>query len=232
MITLYYAPDNASLVVRMTLEEAGLPHETRLVDRRAQEQRGDAYRRLNPNGLIPTAIIDGEPVFETGAILLALSERVEGLAPPPGHADRGRFLKWLFFVATTLHGDLRQAFYSTDHVGADPAALAALRAQVVPRITSRVDMLEAAMAERPGPYLLGDAPSAVDLYAACCLRWAQIYPKADPVGLDLTARPALLAMVRALETRPGVARACAGDGIAAPFFSRPTHADPAEGSAV
>jgi len=53
MYELCYAPDNASLIVRLTLEEMGAPYRTRLIDRSKQEQRSAAYRDLNPRGLIP-----------------------------------------------------------------------------------------------------------------------------------------------------------------------------------
>jgi len=48
MISLHYAPDNASLIVRIVLEELALPYETVLVDRSASAQSSDAYLKLNP----------------------------------------------------------------------------------------------------------------------------------------------------------------------------------------
>ena len=50
---LHYAPDNASLIIRLALEEIGVPYETVLVDRRSRAQDTTAYRALNPAGLIP-----------------------------------------------------------------------------------------------------------------------------------------------------------------------------------
>ena len=73
-ITLYYAPDNASLIVRMLLEELELVYKTELVDRSAKEQQSERYLHLNPEGLIPVCIINGDPVFETAAILLSLAD--------------------------------------------------------------------------------------------------------------------------------------------------------------
>ena len=42
MYVLHYAPDNASLIVRLALEEMGLPYRTVLVDRARREQDGAA----------------------------------------------------------------------------------------------------------------------------------------------------------------------------------------------
>ena len=53
-LTLYYAPDNASLCVRLALLELGVPFETVLVDRAVQGQVAPEYLALNPNGVIPT----------------------------------------------------------------------------------------------------------------------------------------------------------------------------------
>src|SRR5680860_279820 len=39
-LILHYAPDNASLIVRLALEELELPYETRLVDRSVRAQDG------------------------------------------------------------------------------------------------------------------------------------------------------------------------------------------------
>ena len=52
-LTLYYAPDNASLCVRLALLEIGLQFDTVLVDRAVQGQKSPDYLAVNPNGLIP-----------------------------------------------------------------------------------------------------------------------------------------------------------------------------------
>lgn len=242
MHVLYHAPDNASLIVRMALEELDAPYETRLVDRASREQESAAYRRLNPNGLIPVCVIDGEPVFETGAILLTLSERHGALMPAPGAPGRAWLLKWLFFLSNTLHTDLRQAFYPTVYAGAAPDALQAHRAATEARVARGFQLIESALGETPGPWLAGSrgpaprqaesGPTIADLYIAACVRWAQLYPVAAPILPDAARFTGVMALARALEARPAIRRACAADGIAAPFFSAPTYADPPEGSAT
>ena len=95
---LHYAPDNASLIIRLALEELELPYETVLVDRARTAQQSAEYLALNPNGLIPVLETPHGALFETGAILLWLADTEGKLAPPPESAARGNFLKWLFFV--------------------------------------------------------------------------------------------------------------------------------------
>lgn len=115
---LHYAPDNASLCVRLALLRLGQPFETVLVDRRGRGQKVPAYLALNPNGLIPTLETDEGPLFETAAILLWLADRHgRGLAPPVGHPDRGRILAWHVWMANTLHVAMRSLFYPEQVAG-------------------------------------------------------------------------------------------------------------------
>ena len=88
---LHYAPDNASLIIRLALEELGQPFETILIDRRGGALDTAAYRSLNPHGLIPVLETPDGPIFETGAILLWLADRHGALGPGPQAPD-GRHL--------------------------------------------------------------------------------------------------------------------------------------------
>ena len=109
MYRLHYAPDNASLIVRLVMDAHGLPYDLALVDRSAGAQHSDAYRAVNPTGLIPALETPQGTLFETGAILLWLGDR-HGLVPAPDQADRGMLLSWLFFVSNTRHPDLLAIF--------------------------------------------------------------------------------------------------------------------------
>ncbi|MET1414260.1 glutathione S-transferase N-terminal domain-containing protein [Roseibium sp. HPY-6] len=90
---LHGAPDNANLVVRMLLEELGVIYDFVPVDRKTSAQKTQAYRRLNPQGLIPVLECPGQdaPVFEVGAILLLLADRHQSFAPPQEPRVGGAF---------------------------------------------------------------------------------------------------------------------------------------------
>jgi glutathione S-transferase len=93
MYKLYFAPATASIVPQAVLEEIGAPYEPVAVDVDAGEQKGEAYRRLNPNGLVPT-LVDGDfVVFETAAICQYLCDKhpEARLGPPADPRGRGRF---------------------------------------------------------------------------------------------------------------------------------------------
>jgi hypothetical protein len=53
---LFYAPDNASLIVRLTLEELQQSYETTLVDRAVNGQNNSEYLKYNPGRQNPDIV--------------------------------------------------------------------------------------------------------------------------------------------------------------------------------
>jgi glutathione S-transferase/GST-like protein len=99
MIDLYTAPTPNGWKASIALEELGLPYEVHPVDLMRGEQKRPEYLAINPNGRIPT-IVDRDagdfPVFESGAILVYLAEKMGRLLPadPKG---RSVVIQWLMF---------------------------------------------------------------------------------------------------------------------------------------
>lgn len=235
MTTLYrlhYAPDNASLVIRLALEELGLPYETILVDRSVAAQRSASYRALNPNGLIPVLETPNGPMFETAAILLWLAERHGALAPAVNSDQRGGFLKWLFFASNTLHADLRILFYPEAYIGDDPVQQRTLRDMQRRRLQQHLKNLDSAAAGRPA-WLGAADPSVLDFYLACQLRWMALYPNdEDRSWFDLSHYSHLSTLCKTLEHRDSVAAASTAEGLGPCPFTNPVPANPPEGSAT
>ncbi|WP_135506674.1 glutathione S-transferase family protein [Roseovarius aestuariivivens] len=230
---LHYAPDNASLIVRLALEELGVAFKTRLVDRGARAQASAAYLQLNPHGLIPVLETPDGPIFETGAILLWLADRHGRLAPSPDDHARAAFLKWLFFVANTLHPALRMMFYAEKYAGPDEAVQISLRTQMQGEISRHLDRIETAAGQGHG-WLNGKTPSILDLYLGPCLRWLVLYPlpEGGASWFRLADRQNLLNLCARLETRACVKRASEAEGLGLRPFTAPDYADPPEGSAT
>ncbi|MGV6805954.1 MAG: glutathione S-transferase family protein [Ruegeria sp.] len=227
---LHYAPDNASLVIRLVLLEMGQPFETQLVNRACNEQDSVAYRALNPNGLIPVLVTPQGPIFETAAILLWLSETHRQMAPAPGVSERAAFLKWLFFVSNTVHTDLRILFYAEKYISTNQAET--LRACIRPRLRGHLQLLDAEAANKPD-WLRGDQPSVLSYYIACLMRWMALYPiGADRSWFQISETPHLQMILAQLESRPATLAATEAEGLGATPFISPTHANPPEGSAT
>ncbi|WP_122073947.1 glutathione S-transferase family protein [Pseudophaeobacter sp. EL27] len=229
---LHYAPDNASLVIRLALEELGLPYETALVDRSAGAQNSAAYRAINPNGLIPVLETSDGAIFETAAILLWLADRHETLAPAPESPVRAAFLKWLFFASNTLHADLRICFYPQKYIGSDAADQAALSKVIKQRLQLHLGHLNDLAATKP-TWFGASQPSVIDFYLACMMRWMALYPaKSDRSWFDLGQYPQLAALLQRLESRPATLAAQAAEGLGPTPFTLPSFANPPEGSAT
>ncbi|OSQ51153.1 glutathione S-transferase family protein [Marivita geojedonensis] len=227
---LHYALDNASLIVRLVLEELHLPYETALVDRRVSAQHRPAYQKLNPAGRIPALETPDGPMFETAAICLWLADRHRDrmlLSPAPDHPGRGRFLSWLFFLSNTVHAEMRALFYPDKYAGSDPRAQDALSKQLHRNLQAHFDVLNTAWRTVEGDLTF------CDMYLAVLLRWPAIYPaSADTSWYDLKRWSALHALARRIEARDTVARAMMAEGLGPTPFSAPHPPTPPEGSAL
>ena len=85
--------------VRWALEEVGRPYDVRLVS--FSEMKQAAHRTLQPFGQIPTYEDGDLALFESGAIVLHLAQRHQGLLPDDANA-RARAIMWMFAALTTV----------------------------------------------------------------------------------------------------------------------------------
>ncbi len=224
-LRLHYAPDNASLCVRLALEELGQPYETQLVDRRSVAQKSSAYLALNPNGLIPVLETPHGPMFETGAILLWLADEYDLLMPPVTDPARAHAVQWLFWIANTLHPTLRMLFYPTQYTDGDHEAL---RQTTRNRLTAQFDLLQ----EAPNAdWLDTGGPSAQGCYLAPLLRWPALFG-GDTGWYKIEHWPRLHAFAKRMEQRDAAVRAATAEGLGPTPFSSPHTCNPPEGSAV
>lgn len=231
-ITLYYAPDNASLIVRLLIEELGIPYETILVDRSVAEQKSDAYLSLNPDGLIPVCVINDASVFETAAILLAIADMHGKLTVSIDDSRRPQFLKWLFFLSNSLHNDLMQRFYPEKYVDQHPQAVEVFTMNTLARMNRRFSIFNDAYRDAGTVYLFGSEPTIIDIYLAVCMRWAQLYPLDGKADFEAGQFASIIAMVEKLEQRAAIRQGCEKEGVSGLFFSQPEYCDPPEGVAL
>ena len=103
MIDLHYWPTPNGHKVTLLLEEAGVDYRIHPVDIRAGDQFKPDFLAIAPNNRMP-AIVDHEPadggpplpVFESGAILLYLSDKLGRFLPrdPRGRVEATEWLMW------------------------------------------------------------------------------------------------------------------------------------------
>jgi len=105
----------AAQKVRMTLHEKGQSWETASVDLRNGDVMNEDYLKLNPNGVVPTLIHDGQVLTESTAIIEYLDEVFpDPPLRPATPLERHRMRLWTKRVDEELHrstGVLSQAIY-------------------------------------------------------------------------------------------------------------------------
>jgi glutathione S-transferase len=105
MLTLYLSPGASSMAVHIALHEIGVPFETRSLSFAKREHRLPEFLALNPEGKVPTLIIDGRPLTEVAAILFYLARRFPAatLLPHEDSEAEAQAISWMSFIAATLH---------------------------------------------------------------------------------------------------------------------------------
>jgi glutathione S-transferase len=176
MYTLYYSPGSASLVVHWLLIDIGAPHTLQRLDLGAREHKRPEYLALNPNGVVPTLVIDGFPVYEAAALLLHLADAHPDadMAPAPGSIKRAQYYQWMLHFANSLQPAFRAWFYPDEPAGAANAEVSKDAARErIEACWQRVDQ----HLGNNGPYLLGDNVSAADFLLTMLMRWSRNMPR-------------------------------------------------------
>ncbi|MEJ6398305.1 glutathione S-transferase family protein [Yoonia sp. 208BN28-4] len=222
-LILHFAPDNASLCVRLALTQLEEPFQTRLVDRGANAQKSAAYLALNPNGLIPTLETPDGSIFETAAILLWLADRHEGVAFPSATSpERGPALSQLFWLSNTLHPTLRMLFYPQLYDG--NAAFPAATRDTLKGHFAQLNRMDLAWLDRDGPSILA-------CYVGPMIRWCGLYG-GDAAWFDLAAYPNLSDFAARFEKTPAMQAAVLAEGLGRTPLTSPSPPNPPEGSAL
>lgn len=203
---LYYRPSTASLCVHWMLIELGVPFELERVNFEADAQTSADYLRLNPNGQVPTLIVDGAPVTESTAILMLLAERhpQARFAPLPGEAGRAAYIELMIYLANALLPAFRNLFYPADYAAADQEAASVDYARG--RVEAVWDRLDARLADGRA-FLLGETITAADFLAVMLTRWSRNMPK------PATEWPNLGAYIGRMKRRPGLREVHAREGL-------------------
>lgn len=105
MLTLYFAPGASSMAPHIALHEVGAVFEPRPISLSRKQNRDPAYLSINPEGKVPTLLIDGRPLTEVAAILyyLARTSPAVKLWPFRSVEAEAQAISWMSFIASTLH---------------------------------------------------------------------------------------------------------------------------------
>ena len=110
MLRLYFAPGASSMAPHIALNEVGAPFEAIPVSFHRNETRSVEFLAVNPEGKVPTLLIDGRPLTEVAGILYYLARRYPDarLLPLGDPEAEARVVSWMSFVASSIHPARRQ----------------------------------------------------------------------------------------------------------------------------
>ena len=202
-LVLYTNPQSRGRIAHWMMEEIGLPYETVWLDYGESMKAAD-YLAINPMGKVPALRHGDAEVTEAAAICAYLADCFpeKNLIPPPAHAGRAPYYRWLFFAAGPLEAAVtaRAMDWQVPEGKGVMAGFGSYRETLA--------ALETALT--PGPYLCGEQFTAADVYVGSSLDWGILFGTIEP-------RPVFKAYVQRLRARAAYQQA---DRINEAFLQR------------
>ena len=158
-----YWRSSAAYRVRIALNLKGVDYESRPIDLREDEQKSDAYRELNPQGLIPMLEIDEHRLTQSLAIINYLDLRYPNQPLlPASAAERAHVVAMAMAIACDIHplNNLRVLKYLKNELDHSQEEI---DAWYVHWIREELPALEAMAAPGAGQFLFGNAPTGADV---------------------------------------------------------------------
>jgi glutathione S-transferase/GST-like protein len=193
--TLYSHDGSGGFAPEVALVKAGAAFKTVVIETSKGDQNKPDFVAINPMRQVPTLVLpDGTVLTESAGIVVHLANAfpTKGLAPNPGSSAHGRFLRWMFFMASNIYeGDLR--YFYPDRYTTDAGGIEGVKAAGAAHMKKAFALIEDALA--PGPFLCGIRPCMADVYLAMLMAWSP-----EPI-----ASPRLTALRQAVAADPVVA---------------------------
>ena len=169
-LTLYYMPGTRSERVRWALDELGLDYGIEKLDLFKGEGNRADYRAIHPLGQLPALLVDGQAMFESGAIVQWLAEATPGsrLAPPVDQPARRAFDQWMYFAATSLEAPAWEMMLH-GNILPDEQAVKSIIPFATQQYQRALQVLDHALTGKD--YLLGSDFSAADIMVGYLLPW-------------------------------------------------------------
>ncbi len=171
MFKLYSRPNSGSVVVEAILEYVGADYA--LIDTGKNED-GTApaeLLKLNPLGQVPTLLLPDDSIMtESGAIALYLADLYPAakLAPAISSPLRGPYLRWMTYLAANIYMTDLRVYYPARYA-VDASCADSIKTAAIAEMANEWDIFAKAVGE--GPFLFGNAMTAVDVYAAMLADW-------------------------------------------------------------
>jgi maleylpyruvate isomerase len=176
--------------LRIALNLKGVSAEYVAVDLRTEEHLKEAFKSLNPQGLVPALVHDDKVLIQSPAIIEWLEERYPTPALLPQDADQRAHVRALAaIVGCDIHplNNRRVLEYVRHQFKADEAAI---NAWCATWISAGFDALEALLKAdtQRGRFCFGDSPTLADVYLVPQVESARRFK------VDLTQWPLIAAV--------------------------------------
>lgn len=173
----YYAPMSSATPVAWALTELEVPHEKVKFNLDAGDQRKPEFLKLNPNGKVPTLVVDGTPMFEAVAIMQWLGDRYgveRKVWPALNDPQRLQAVSWSTWAYVSFGAALGRLFLaSNEKLGHAPQVEHCHK-----EIDALLEVLDGQVKTKQ--YLLSNQFSIADLIVAAVVGWATM----NKVSLD------------------------------------------------
>ena len=196
-ITLYSAPLSSATPVLNALLELRIPHELVQLDLSDGEQCKPEFLALNPNGKVPTLVVDGTPMFEALAIMQWLGDRFgleHGLWPSAEAPERLQALSWSTWAYVTFVSQMSRFIYATSERFPQELHHAGHAEDASKELQKLLGVLDGRLAN--SDYLLGNDFGLVDLIVACCVTYGTF------CGVSVEAHAHVRAWLARFHARP------------------------------
>lgn len=179
MITLHHCPQTRSMRSLWLLHELGVEFDV-VTHAFGKNLRDPEYLKNSLAGRVPALEIDGQAIFETGAITEVLCERFspDVLGRPAGHMERADWLVWVHFSETISQ---HTAALTQQHVALRDDSM---RSPIVMKLEAArlgkcYAAIEARLAATGATYLLAGGFSAADVSVGQAVYMARFFAKLD-----------------------------------------------------
>jgi glutathione S-transferase len=180
-------------------EELGLTYGIQLIDAAQSEQKGEAFRCINPFGKLP-ALADGDfTLFESGAMVTYLAEKAGRLIPLAKMKERALYDQWCFAALNTVEPAIFELLLAST-IGKDAPGARERASQLREQSATRLAALDAHV--KTHRFLLGETLSGADILMGHVLNFVVDASLFDDVA-------AVRAYHSRLKARPAYERALA-----------------------
>lgn len=198
-MVFYFAPFSSATPVASALRELDVAHEAVQLDLKRGDQHTPEHLARNPNGRVPTLVVDGVPMFETLAIMHFLGERygvAQGMWPAAESTERRTALSWTTWAYVDFGTAVRILNLATSEHAPKELHSEALAAYAHKELDRLLGALDGHLGKQG--HILGERYSLADLVVASVVLYARI------CGAHVDAFAHVKEWVDAIAARPAV----------------------------